>query len=302
MKKMTCMADCVLCPRMCHANRLAGRIGYCRETAELVAARAALHMWEEECISGKAGSGTVFFSGCNLGCIFCQNHNISQAKAGKVISVGRLSEIFLELQGQGANNINLVTPTHYVPQIIEALNLAKGQGLNIPIVYNTSGYERVDTLRMLKGYVDIYLPDFKYMDERLAGEYSQAPDYPVYAKQALEEMVSQTGEFKMDETTGLLQRGVVVRHLVMPGHVKNSKEVIRYLYNTYGNRILISIMNQYTPMSQVENHALLGRRVTKREYEKVVDYALELGVECGYIQEGKAARQSFIPEFDGEGV
>ena len=302
MKKMTCMADCVLCPRMCHANRLAGRIGYCRETAELVAARAALHMWEEECISGKAGSGTVFFSGCNLGCIFCQNHNISQAKAGKVISVGRLSEIFLELQGQGANNINLVTPTHYVPQIIEALNLATGQGLNIPIVYNTSGYERVDTLRMLKGYVDIYLPDFKYMDERLAGEYSQAPDYPVYAKQALEEMVSQTGEFKMDETTGLLQRGVVVRHLVMPGHVKNSKEVIRYLYNTYGNRILISIMNQYTPMSQVENHALLGRRVTKREYEKVVDYALELGVECGYIQEGKAARQSFIPEFDGEGV
>ncbi len=302
MKKMTCLADCVLCPRMCHANRLAGRIGYCRETAELVAARAALHMWEEECISGKAGSGTVFFSGCNLVCIFCQNHNISQAKAGKVISVGRLSEIFLELQGQGANNINLVTPTHYVPQIIEALNLAKGQGLNIPIVYNTSGYERVDTLRMLKGYVDIYLPDFKYMDERLAGEYSQAPDYPVYAKQALEEMVSQTGEFKMDETTGLLQRGVVVRHLVMPGHVKNSKEVIRYLYNTYGNRILISIMNQYTPMSQVENHALLGRRVTKREYEKVVDYALELGVECGYIQEGKAARQSFIPEFDGEGV
>ena len=264
MKKMTCMADCVLCPRMCHANRLAGRIGYCRETAELVAARAALHMWEEECISGKAGSGTVFFSGCNLGCIFCQNHNISQAKAGKVISVGRLSEIFLELQGQGANNINLVTPTHYVPQIIEALNLAKGQGLNIPIVYNTSGYERVDTLRMLKGYVDIYLPDFKYMDERLAGEYSQAPDYPVYAKQALEEMVSQTGEFKMDETTGLLQRGVVVRHLVMPGHVKNSKEVIRYLYNTYGNRILISIMNQYTPMSQVENHALLGRRVYGR--------------------------------------
>ena len=150
MKKMTCMADCVLCPRMCHANRLAGRIGYCRETAELVAARAVLHMWEEECISGKAGSGTVFFSGCNLGCIFCQNHNISQAKAGKVISVGRLSEIFLELQGQGANNINLVTPTHYVPQIIEALNLAKGQGLNIPIVYNTSGYERVDTLRICR--------------------------------------------------------------------------------------------------------------------------------------------------------
>lgn len=302
MKKMTCLADCVLCPRMCHANRLAGRIGYCRETAELVAARAALHMWEEECISGKAGSGTVFFSGCNLGCIFCQNHNISQAKAGKVISVGRLSEIFLELQGQGANNINLVTPTHYVPQIIEALNLAKGQGLNIPIVYNTSGYERVDTLRMLKGYVDIYLPDFKYMDERLAGAYSRAPDYPAYAKQALEEMVSQTGEFRMDEGAGLLKSGVVVRHLALPGHVRDSKEVIRYLHETYGNRILLSIMNQYTPMPQVKDHTLLGRKLTKREYGKVVDYALGIGVECGYIQEGEAAKQSFIPEFDGKGV
>ena len=297
-----CMSACILCPRMCRANRLAGVFGYCGETAEVVVARAALHMWEEECISGEKGSGTVFFSGCNMRCIFCQNYRISRDKDGKVITVERLAEIFLKLKGQGAHNINLVTPTHYVPQIIEALKLAKKEGLGLPVVYNTSGYERVETLRMLRGYVDIYLPDFKYMDEGLAGEYSHAPDYPMYAKQALEEMVSQTGEFKMDETTGLLQRGVVVRHLVMPGHVKNSKEVIRYLYNTYGNRILISIMNQYTPMSQVENHALLGRRVTKREYNKVVDYALEIGVECGYVQEGEAARESFIPEFDGKGV
>lgn len=296
------MSACVLCPRMCRADRLAGRTGYCRETAELVVARAALHMWEEECISGKSGSGTVFFSGCNLGCIFCQNHNISQAKAGKVISVGRLSDIFLELQGQGANNINLVTPTHYVPQIIEALDLAKGKGLNIPIVYNTGGYERTETLRMLRGYVDIYLPDFKYMDERLAEEYSHAPDYPAYAKLALEEMVSQTGEFQMDETSGLLKKGVLVRHLVLPGQVRNSKEVIRYLYEAYGNHILISIMNQYTPMPHTRNHLLLGRKVTKREYDKVVDFALEIGVECGYIQEGEAALESFIPEFDGEGV
>lgn len=297
-----CMSACILCPRMCRANRLAGVFGYCGETAEVVVARAALHMWEEECISGKKGSGTVFFSGCNMRCIFCQNYRISRDKDGKVITVERLAEIFLKLKGQGAHNINLVTPTHYVPQIIEALKLAKKEGLGLPVVYNTSGYERVETLRMLRGYVDIYLPDFKYMDEGLAGEYSHAPDYPMYAKQALEEMVSQTGAFQMDEETGLLKKGVVVRHLVLPGKVRNSKEVISYLHETYGNRILISIMKQYTPMPQVENHSLLGRRVTKREYNKVVDYALEIGVECGYVQEGEAARESFIPEFDGKGV
>ena len=275
-----CMSECILCPRMCRANRLAGVFGYCGETAEVVVARAALHMWEEECISGEKGSGTVFFSGCNMRCIFCQNYRISRDKDGKVITVERLAEIFLKLKGQGA----------------------KKEGLGLPVVYNTSGYERVETLRMLRGYVDIYLPDFKYMDEGLAGEYSHAPDYPMYAKQALEEMVSQTGAFQMDEETGLLKKGVVVRHLVLPGKVRNSKEVISYLHETYGNRILISIMKQYTPMPQVENHSLLGRRVTKREYNKVVDYALEIGVECGYVQEGEAARESFIPEFDGKGV
>lgn len=297
-----CMSECTLCPRMCRADRMAKAAGYCRESAELAVARAALHMWEEECISGKNGSGTVFFSGCSLGCIYCQNQNISRAKAGKVITVGRLAEIFLELQGQGAHNINLVTPTHYVPQIIEALETAKKEGLRLPVVYNTSGYERVETLRMLRGYVDIYLPDFKYMDEGLAREYSYAPDYPLYAKRALKEMVSQTGKFRMDEAAGLLKTGVVVRHLVLPGKTKNSKEVIRYLHETYGNRILVSIMNQYTPMPQVGNHPLLGRRVTKREYGRVVDYALDIGVEYGFIQEGEAACQSFIPEFGGEGV
>ena len=289
-----CMSECILCPRMCRAHRMAQETGFCRETAGLVVARAALHMWEEECISGENGSGTVFFSGCSLGCIYCQNQNISRAKAGKAITVGRLAEIFLELQAQGANNINLVTPTHYVPQIIDALELAKKDGLRLPVVYNTSGYERVETLGMLRGYVDI-----KYLEEELAREYSYAPDYPAYAKSALKEMVSQTGEFRMDEETGLLKRGVVVRHLVLPGKVKNSKEVI---HETYGNRILISILNQYTPMPQVENHPFLGRKVTKREYGKVVDYALDIGVEYGFIQEGGTARQSFIPEFDGEGV
>lgn len=298
--------DCTLCPRQCHANRLAGQRGYCGKAAGLVVARAALHMWEETCISGENGSGTVFFSGCNLGCIFCQNYKISrngrqhgEQEIGTEITAGRLAGIFLELESQGANNINLVTPTHYVPQIIEALEIAKGEGMNLPVVYNTSGYERAETIRMLEGYVDIYLPDMKYMDPALAAEYSGAPDYPAYAKEALREMVSQTGEFRIEEESGLMTRGVLVRHLVLPGHVRESREVIRYLHETYGNRILLSIMNQYTPMPQVRDHKHLGRRVTKREYEKVVDYALELGVEYGYIQEGEAALESFIPEFGG---
>lgn len=300
------LTDCTLCPRQCHANRLAGQRGYCGKAAGLVVARAALHMWEETCISGENGSGTVFFSGCNLGCIFCQNYKISrngrqhgEQEIGTEITAGRLAEIFLELESQGANNINLVTPTHYVPQIIEALEIAKGEGMNLPVVYNTSGYERAETIRMLEGYVDVYLPDMKYMDPALAAEYSGAPDYPAYAKEALREMVSQTGEFRIEEESGLMTRGVLVRHLVLPGHVRESREVIRYLHDTYGNRILLSIMNQYTPMPQVRDHKHLGRRVTKREYEKVVDYALELGVEYGYIQEGEAALESFIPEFGG---
>ena len=298
------LTDCTLCPRQCHADRLAGQRGYCGKAAGLIVARAALHMWEETCISGVNGSGTVFFSGCNLGCIFCQNYKISRngrqygkQEAGTEITVRRLAGIFLELAGQGANNINLVTPTHYVPQIIEALEIARGEGMNLPVVYNTSGYERAETIRMLEGYVDIYLPDMKYMDPALAAEYSGAPDYPPYAKEALREMVSQTGGFQIEEESGLLTKGVLVRHLVLPGHVRESREVIRYLYETYGNRILLSIMNQYTPMPQVRDHKHLGRRVTKREYEKVVDYALELGVEYGYIQEGEAALESYIPEF-----
>ena len=298
----TYMSDCTLCPRRCHVNRQAGQTGYCRETSKLAVARAALHMWEETCISGKNGSGAVFFSGCNMRCVFCQNYNISGAKTGKLISAERLSEIFLELKEQGAHNINLVTPTHYVPQIAEALDTAKRKGLNIPIVYNTSGYECKETLRMLEGYVDVYLPDFKYWDEEIARRLSHAPDYTVHAKQALEEMVRQTGGIEIDKKSGLIKRGVIVRHLVLPGHVKDSKEIISYLHGTYGNQIMISIMNQYTPMPQAEGLEQLGRRVTKKVYKKVVDHALEIGVENGYVQEGGTASESFIPEFDGEGV
>lgn len=296
------LTDCVLCPRNCHADRINGRRGRCHETAEIVVARAALHMWEEPCISGDAGSGAVFFSGCPMGCVFCQNHNIAEAKAGKTITVERLSEIFLELQEKGAANINLVTPTHYVLQIIEALDLARKEGLSLPIVYNTSGYEKPETIRMLDGYVDVYLPDFKYMESELAAAYSGAPDYPKYVKAALKEMLHQTGNIQIDKDTGMIQKGVIVRHLVLPGHVKNSKAVIKYLLETYQDQILISIMNQYTPMPQVSGDPLLSRKVTKREYEKVIDYALELGMEDGFIQEGEAAKESFIPEFDCEGV
>lgn len=297
------MENCTLCPRNCHVNRLAGQRGRCHETAEIVAARAALHMWEEPCISGTAGSGAVFFSGCSMGCIFCQNHNIAEAKAGKTITAERLAGIFRELQDQGAANINLVTPTHYVPQIIEALKVAKKNGLSLPVVYNTSGYEKPETIRMLDGLVDVYLPDFKYMEPELAEAYSQAADYPEYAKAALKEMVRQTGKIQINEDTGMIQKGVIVRHLVLPGHVRNSKAVLRYLLETYKDQILISIMNQYTPMPQVADDPLLSRKVTKREYDKVVDYALDLGMEEGFIQEDDVAKESFIPEFDsGTGI
>ena len=296
------LKECRLCPRECGVDRSEGKKGYCGASNELKVARAALHMWEEPCISGEAGSGAVFFSGCPMRCRFCQNYSIAAARKGKVISIERLAQIFLELQEKGAANINLVTPTHYTLHIIKALDLAKENGLRIPVVYNTSGYEKTETLKLLRGYIDIYLPDFKYMDGLLAAAYSNAPDYPEYAKRALEEMVGQTGPLKLDEETGMARSGVIVRHLVLPGHVRNSKAVIQYLYETYGDQIYISIMNQYTPMPPVTKDKLLGRKVTRREYEKVIDYALELGVENGFFQEGDVAEESFIPEFDSEGV
>ncbi len=298
---MGMLNSCTLCPRMCRTDRLGGQKGYCGQSGVLKVARAALHMWEEPCISGKKGSGAVFFSGCGVRCIFCQNQNIARGNAGKKIEVDRLEEIFLRLQDEGANNINLVTPTHFVPHIVLALNAAKNNGLHIPVVYNTSGYERKETLKLLDGYVDIYLPDFKYMDGELAEAYSNAPDYPRIAKEALDEMVLQTGECSFNQE-GTMTRGVIVRHLVLPGSVKNSLEVVRYLYETYGDRIFMSILNQYTPMPQVNGHPKLRRALTAREYDKVVDFAISLGVERCFIQEGKTALESFIPNFGGEGV
>ena len=303
----TLYAPCTLCPRACHADRTEGQKGRCHVDAQIRVARAALHMWEEPCLSGRSGSGAVFFSGCALGCIFCQNREIASGKAGLVISEARLEEIFLELQEKGANNINLVTAGHYVPQVVRALACAKSQGLRIPIVYNSSGYEKAESLRQLEGLIDIYLPDLKYLTPELAAAYSHASDYPQYAMEAIAEMVRQQpqAEFMPEDRTEaspIMRRGVIVRHLLLPGHVREAKKVVGYLHETYGDQIYISMMNQYTPMSEKFADPNLNRRVTKREYERLLDYAAEIGVENGFYQEGATADESFIPEFDYEGV
>lgn len=255
---------------------------------DIFLARAALHMWEEPCISGKEGSGTVFFSGCSMKCVFCQNRDIAIGDIGKKITVERLAEIFLELQQQGANNINLVTPTHYIPAIIEALRLAKGNGLVLPIVYNTSGYEKVESLRLLDGLVDIYLPDMKYYSAELSMRYSNAENYFEVASLALAEMVRQTGAplFEKD----LMKRGVIVRHMILPGNTRDSKKILDYLLQTYGNQIYISLMSQYTPMQQMQGFEEIQRRVTGREYEKVVNYAVDSGLENGFFQGRKLCK------------
>ena len=386
------MTACRLCPRNCGIDRMSGKRGFCGVPATVYVARAALHFWEEPCISGSRGSGAVFFTGCGLKCVFCQNAPISgvgsatgpdrsrseahEAGAGagsrkgsgqiperdsarnkrqlvsvpgKPVTEDHLAEIFLRLQNeQGANNINLVTAVQYIPQVAEALRLAKDQGLSIPVVYNSSGYEKAGALRLLEGLVDVWLPDFKYMDPEMARRYSGAPDYPERAKEAVAEMVRQAGEpeFYAEEPYGgdgrtispgtyseagegagkvrtgagtvssdcsryrsgqsLIRRGVIVRHLLMPGHVKNAEAVVRYLHDTYGDSIYISMMNQYTPMKNLkmkaEDYRLLSRKVTKREYERLIDYAVGIGIEKGFIQEGGTAKESFIPAWNGEGV
>ena len=294
------MAVCTLCPRNCGISRRPGDTGICGQTYEIKVARAALHFWEEPCISGEKGSGAVFFSGCPLHCVFCQNKSIAHGNAGKVVSTGRLAEIFLELQEQGANNINLVTAGHFAPQVAQALEAAKSQGLAIPIVYNTGSYEKAEVLRSLEGLVDIYLPDFKYMDAALGRKYSHVRDYPEVAKAAVAEMVRQTGPAVFAERGGqtLMERGTIVRHLVLPGCVRDARAVIRYLYGTYGNTIFISILNQFTPRPWLADYPELNRKITQREYDAVVDYAIGLGVENGFIQEGETAEESFVPEFE----
>ncbi len=295
------MQDCTLCPRQCHVNRQVGETGYCRSGSVVKAARAALHFWEEPCISGEKGSGAVFFSGCNLGCVYCQNRWISGGAAGKEISIPRLAEIFFELQEKGAWNINLVTPTHYVPQIKEALIMAKKAGLQLPVVYNCGGYEQVESLKTLRGLVDVYLPDFKYFSPQVAEAYSNAPDYPQVAKAAMKEMFQQVG-LPVFDGEGRMTKGVIVRHLTLPGQLADSKRILATLFKRYGNQIFYSIMNQFTPLSGLERYPELNRRVSAEEYDELIDFAVELGIENGFIQEGGTAEESFIPSFDGEGI
>ena len=301
MKNMNKYENCLLCPRKCGINRRTGQTGVCGVSSEIKVARAALHYWEEPCISGKKGSGAVFFSGCSLHCVFCQNREISDGKAGKVISKERLSDIFMELAVKGANNINLVTPGQYIPDIVWAVNDAKSRGMKLPIIYNTSGYENVTELKLLEGIVDVYLPDFKYMDSTLSARYSRAKDYPSVAKQALSEMVRQQPDVVIDNATGIIQKGVIVRQLLLPGHVNDAKTVLKYLYDTYHDHVYISIMSQFTPIA-LKDYPEINRTVTRREYERLVDYALEIGITNAFIQEGDVAKDSFIPAFDCEGV
>lgn len=301
MKNMNKYEDCLLCPRKCGINRSTGQTGVCGVSSEIKVARAALHYWEEPCISGKKGSGAVFFSGCSLHCVFCQNREISDGKEGKVISKERLSDILMELEGKGANNINLVTPGQYIPDIVWAVNNARSRGMKLPIIYNTSGYENVTELKLLEGIVDVYLPDFKYMDSTLSAMYSRAKDYPSVAKQALSEMVRQQPDVVIDDATGLIQKGVIVRQLLLPGHVNDAKAVLKYLYDTYHDHVYISMMSQFTPIA-LKDYPEINRTVTRREYERLVDYALEIGITNAFIQEGDVAKDSFIPAFDCEGV
>ena len=294
---------CNICPRRCNIDRTHNK-GYCLMNDKIMAARAALHMWEEPCISGERGSGAIFFSGCTLRCVFCQNHDIASAKVGKELSVDELSDVMLRLQDNKADNINLVTPTHFTIPIIKAIEKARNKGLRIPVVYNTSAYENVETLRMLDGIVDVYLPDFKYMSPVLSKKYSHASDYAEVAKAAIAEMVRQTGKavFVNGEEDNLILSGTIVRHLTLPGCMADSMQILKYLHETYGDMIYISIMNQFTPLSNLEKYPELNRRITDVEYETLVDYAIDIGIENGFIQEGNTAEESFIPAFDCEGV
>ena len=315
---------CNLCPRKCNAERemnpdacqgrqkpAAAGTGFCGESSVMRISRAALHFWEEPCISGLCGSGTIFFTGCNLKCIYCQNAAISEDGNGHEVTPAELADIFFDLKKQGAHNINLVTPSHFVPGIREAILIAKERDFDLPFVYNTSAYETVEALRTLDGLIDIYLPDFKYIDPVMAGNYSRATDYPAVAKAAIAEMMRQVPFPVFSEYTpvSLIQKGVIIRHLVLPLGTKNSVSVIDYLAKTYGKGVYLSVMSQYTPLynvpgalSETQKKRLaafpaLHRKITKREYDKVIQHCMDLGMDNIFIQEGNVAKESFIPPF-----
>ena len=290
--------SCRLCSRLCGVDRTAGNVGYCRSTDKIRVARASLHKWEEPIISGECGSGTIFFSGCSLGCVYCQNREISRGKVGKEISVERLSKIMLELRDKGAHNVNLVTPTHYAPSIVKSVAMAREKGLDVPIVYNTSSYDTPRTIEFLSDTVDVYLADMKYYLPKSAQELSFAENYPKAATSALKKMIEQKGSAVIEN--GLMKSGVIVRVLLLPGHLAEAKLISSYLLSEYGNSIYISLMSQYTPIGDLP--LPLNRRVTKKEYSELCDYAIKKGLKNGFIQEGESASESFIPEFNLFGV
>ncbi|MBQ2136839.1 MAG: radical SAM protein [Selenomonas sp.] len=294
------ITNCNLCPRRCGVNRTK-RVGFCGAGEKVRIALVSLHQWEEPCLVGEKGAGTVFFSYCSLRCVYCQNHAISHGGQGVEVTTERLAEIFLEQQARGAATLDLVTPTHYVPQIIAALDIAKARGLTLPVVYNSSAYENVETIEALKGYVDVYLPDMKYMSAASGGEYSAAADYFAAASAAITRMVEQVGpvQFTAD---GQLRRGVLVRHMVLPGPRHESMDIVKWLWETFGKTVQVSLMNQYTPMYKAAEHKPLNRRLTTFEYDSVVDYALQLGMENAYIQERRSASAEFVSDFNGAGV
>ena len=291
--------NCTLCPRNCRVDR-SKTVGVCGMSDKPSLARAALHFWEEPCISGEHGSGTVFFSGCAMRCVYCQNRSIAIGEVAKEVDTKRLVEIYFELKDKGAHNINLVTASHFLPHVIESITEAKKQGIDIPFVYNSSGYERVESLKRLEGLIDIYLPDYKYALSRDAKKYSSCSDYPEIALSAIDEMVRQQPVSQIER--GIMKKGVIIRHMMLPGKIIESKMAIKRLFDRYGDKVYYSLMSQYTPLPHVADYPELTRAVTPTEYNSLIDYAVELGIEKAFTQTGESVGESFIPAFDYDGV
>ena len=294
--KLELLEKCTICPHNCGIDRTNNQIGRCKSKDTVKIALYSTHNFEEPCISGKKGSGTVFFSNCNMNCVFCQNYEISQQGKGKEITIEKLAEIFIKQQEKDVENINLVTPTSYVPQIIEAIKIARNKGLKLPIVYNTNGYEKVETLKMLEGYVDIYLPDFKYSDNELAKRLSKVDNYFEIATQALTEMYRQTGKAVFDDR-GIMQKGMIIRHLVLPNHILNSRKVLKWI-NENMHDVYVSVMAQYFPTYKAKDIEDINRKLTKEEYEQIENYLYRLDLENGYIQELGEHEEEYVPKWD----
>ena len=290
------LKQCKICPHNCNVNRLNGKIGRCKCTDKIKIALASVHNYEEPCISGINGSGTIFFSNCNMNCIYCQNYEISQLGKGKEISIKELADIFINQQEKGVNNINLVTPTMYAFQIIEAIKLAKKNGLIIPIIYNTNGYEKIETLKALQGYIDVYLPDLRYYSNKLSIKYSKVNNYFSVATEAIKEMYRQVGTPKFNED-GIMQRGIIIRHLVLPNHIQNSKNILKWIKENMPQDVYVSIMAQYFPTYKAKEDELLNRKLTKKEYKEIEKFLYTLDLKNGYIQELGEHEEEYVPDF-----